>query len=710
MSEGRELELVKLEGGDPFQPEYALTLGDSGPGKLVIPGPFEGREFNAVSMSVELDGAWHFALRFVSEGNASSTVGKARCRRRRGHQVLRFEFPDLYRPTEKTSHLRLAFGGQGRGLRILSVDLLRVPLALGLPSPESGPGLIFVGGERRKGVGIAPEQGIRSGCTARPGAVLRFSYAAPGSPEDTAAAPALELMITGSSGRVEPHRFYPTGDGEYDWYEARVPLTGFAGEDVEFLWRVRGDGADPWALAEVGVLRGTGTPARVLLITSDTHRADHLGSAGAGVKVRTPTLDALAERGILFDNCFTATNITNPSHIALMTGTHPRDTGVLTNTEPVSRSAFTLAEAFRRAGFATFASISIRHLSDHISGLGQGFDRMSSPLMGAARDGEVSLAHMVSWIESNEDVPLFLWLHLFDAHEPYEPPHWLLESYYPDPEAAFDPAAPPPEGIPSHVYEMMFPGLKDLDYPKAAYAGEVAYLDWQLYQLLDHPLMRQAVVAFTSDHGESLGQHGIYYAHADLYPDSLHVPMILSFPRGPRGERCSEPVRQIDLGRTLLDLSGLKAVGFPGRNLLDVAREGPTLVEPRFAIGAGGQIASITSEGWHLILALKPLKGHHRIEPRVRHEVALYYLELDPGATDDLVEKEPERARLLRRRLLEWLASRRDRGWRGAQTRDEETLRALEALGYTTGEESVPADLDFYEAGCTCDWCARFDG
>jgi len=550
------------------------------------------------------------------------------------------------------------------------------------------------------------QHGVSCRYLVQEGAELRFSYAAPETRRSGDVASRLRLELTGEDGRSETRLFGPDASTEYTWNTARVPLGEFVGQELDLSWTLTAPPRGPWALAEVGVLEGEGPAKHVLLITSDTHRADHLSLGGEHRHARTPNLDRLAQRGTTFSDCFTTTNVTNPSHIALMTATHPRDARILGNNEPLSGAAETLAEAFHKAGFATYGSVSVQHLTNAMSGLGQGFDRYAAPYLEGIRDAEGTIDSLIQWVEQEGDVPTFTWLHLFDAHVPYAPPREILTSYYSNWRRAFDPEAPPPEGVPSHVYESIFPGLKDLDYPRALYAGEVTYLDQQLARVLDHPALKDAVVAFTSDHGESLGHHGIYYAHADLYPDSIHVPLIVSFPGGPAGSRVDYPVGQIDVARTLLDLSGLAGVEFPGDNLFDssVVSEG----RPRFAIGAGQELASITSGGWHLILALTEVKGRYRVEWRPSHQVTLYHLPSDPGTTIDRVDTDFERARDLRRQLTEWLGESQDRGWRGERITDSKTLKALEALGYTASAEKTPETREFFDLDCRCEWCARF--
>jgi choline-sulfatase len=119
----------------------------------------------------------------------------------------------------------------------------------------------------------------------------------------------------------------------------------------------------------------------VVLVTSDTHRADHVGGphltgssaqGRQGGVVRTPALDALAARGVVYTDCFAPSHITLPSHAALFTGASPRDTGVLDNNTALGAAAPTLAEVFRAAGWLTAAAVSLDILVDGHSGFGQG--------------------------------------------------------------------------------------------------------------------------------------------------------------------------------------------------------------------------------------------------------------------------------------------------------------------------------------------------
>jgi arylsulfatase A-like enzyme len=428
----------------------------------------------------------------------------------------------------------------------------------------------------------------------------------------------------------------------------------------------------------------------VLLVTSDTHRGDHLGAAAKGVSVPTPALDALAQRGVLFEDCFAPSHVTLPSHAALFTGTSPRDTAVIDNATPLALEAPTLAEAFQDAGWLTAGAVSLDILAHDNSGLGQGFERLSAPL--DTRRGAETVSVALELLDGAAGRPLFLWVHVADAHAPYDPPAGPLG--YPAGADAFSgtptPGSEPPPWLPE---------VRDMEYVRALYRGEVAYLDGELARLLDHPRVRSGIVAVTADHGEVLGRHGIWWRHKDLYPDTLHVPLIMAWPGAPAGARVPQPVELLELGRTLLDRAGLTRAAFPGR---DLTLPLPAQAPPRFAVATNWRSASIQSGEWHLILHL--LKSH---------KVELYHRALDPWCETDLVLQEPARAKALRAELVAWLAEAAP-GWAGERNDDPEALARLAELGYADQQEDAEAARAL-EGGsrapppdCACEWCRRW--
>ena len=220
----------------------------------------------------------------------------------------------------------------------------------------------------------------------------------------------------------------------------------------------------------------------LLLITLDTLRSDRVGCYGG--RLKTPTIDRLAERGVLFRRAFAHTTTTLPSHTNILLGLGPLRHGVHDNSNfVVGKEFLTLAEHLKAAGYATAAFIGGFPLDSRF-GLKRGFDvydetlenRGTSEQFSRERRAEAVVASSLQWLEGRS-APWFAWVHCFDPHDPYEPPPPFLSQY------------------------------KD-----RLYDGEVAYVDFALKKLLDFVEGPQAgentVIILTGDHGESLGEHG----------------------------------------------------------------------------------------------------------------------------------------------------------------------------------------------------------
>jgi arylsulfatase A-like enzyme len=500
------------------------------------------------------------------------------------------------------------------------------------------------------------------------------------------------------------------------WHAEQLPLEEFSpGEALHarFELSTTTDEEVLCAIAQPRVsLAGTSQPT-VILVTSDTHRADHFGLARGPEGVETPFLDRLARAGTWFSDCRSSTNVTNPSHIALMTGLDPRLTGVTNNFARLPETPTTLAELFGAAGWTTWSVVSNGHLSDEWSGLGQGFDRMNVPAR-TARPAQESVAVIEEWLEQDPELPLFLWLHLFDAHTPYEVPEEYLARFW-DPAAdPFDHDLPEPD---ARSRASWLPGLRNPEYVAALYRAEVAYLDDCLARLFEHPRFDRALVAVTADHGENLGEHEQYWNHNGLFPETLGVPLILNGPGCPTGRRRDEPVRQMDLGRTLLDWAGIDAPAFPGRNLLAGAEgpsestgpTGPTGAQARYALSASATSASLQLGEWYLMLQLAEDTAEGPGTVGQVHQVKLFHLPSDSACTQDRSDTDFDLAARLRHQLVAWLCEV-DFTAVEAHTAgpvDAHMMEALAELGY--GGNAVEANLDrWIDPDCTCPQCARF--
>jgi arylsulfatase A-like enzyme len=642
-------------------------------------------------------------------------AGSTTSERIRGHEtrpgVAILDLPSTLRHPGHCERLVIYAVSTSPFIDLHSIDLLSVPMGDWVPDPEGAGELVEVAGEGRRAVGLANNRPLEVEFQATERAWLAFTLAIPDGLRYARMNPVVQVTLEGRNGRrsVSRHSLETRLEGFSRWHAERLSLAEFAGQRVHALFELetRDMQREAWCVvAEPRITKAGANAPTVVLITSDTHRADHVRASGSAVDLRTPNLDRLAQRGVFFEDCFSSTNITNPSHVALMTGRSPRDTGIHSNYTPLSIDAPTLAEAFRDAGWQCFAAVSTPHLGNAGSGLGQGFDRMSTPRTPKRRVSETITA-IESWLPDAEGLPLFVWLHVFDAHTPYDPPGEFDRSYYPKDRDPFDPALPDP-GIPEEYAEREFPGLRDLEFPRAQYRAEVTYLDSQVERVFSHPRLGQGILALTADHGESLGEHEIYWDHAGLYPESIHIPLILTWPEAPAGARISAPVSQIDVGRTLLDLAGQEQRSFPGTSLLSAIQGQGTPSRPRFTLADKGFSAAVTRDGWHLIMHLRKhlitVSGRRVAAPM--HGVELYDLKQDAACANDLAKTELERAKQLRRLLIAWLGAADMQDWATEGKQDARTLQDMAQLGYT--DSSPRSDKPWFEPD-HCEQCAVFE-
>ncbi len=280
----------------------------------------------------------------------------------------------------------------------------------------------------------------------------------------------------------------------------------------------------------------------VLLIIIDTLRADKLGCYGSQ-RVKTPFIDRLARSGVLFNRTFAHNPLTLPSHANIMTGMTPPYHGVHDNGNFKLRDQFlTLAEYLKAQGYATGAVVGAGAVDSRF-GIAQGFDFYEDKVapkgapkssIGERRaDAVTALAkNWLGW----QKAEWFFWMHVWDPHYPYKPPEPFLSQY-----------------------------------PEKPYNGEVAYVDFVLGDffkyLEDSGQLGRTLVILTSDHGESLGDHGEKTHGMLAYNSTLWVPLIISFP-GLKPARVDQPAAHVDIFPTICDLLGLdKPAGLQGMSL-----------------------------------------------------------------------------------------------------------------------------------------------
>lgn len=326
-------------------------------------------------------------------------------------------------------------------------------------------------------------------------------------------------------------------------------------------------------------------PPSLVLVSLDTTRADALSCYGAPAGL-TPNLDALAAEGVRLEHFYASAPTTLSSHTTMMTGLDPHEHGIPRNGAPLSDDLVTLAERLGAAGWDPLAVVASKALAatTHISQGFRVYDDDTPELMGIMyqdrADGVLARVRAVL-AQRDPERPLFLFVHLYDPHAPYDPPE-PFRSRWTDP--AYDGPYQGSSFTLGELHQDLVRGRADpadVAQVEGLYRGEVAYVDHavgELLELLAHEgVLDHAVVAVTADHGESLSDEPAYaFSHGSSVSHSvMHVPLILRGYGVPLAERAvvARQASMTGLAPTLERALGLEAT--LGRDLWDLVRPGP---------------------------------------------------------------------------------------------------------------------------------------
>jgi choline-sulfatase len=291
----------------------------------------------------------------------------------------------------------------------------------------------------------------------------------------------------------------------------------------------------------------------IVLITLDTTRADRMGFLGS-TRGLTPALDALARESAVFTRAVAQAPITTVSHATLLTGTYPPFHRVVDFGSRLPDQVPYLPDLLRKDGYRTAAFVGSLILDPRggtAPGFDRGFDVYDAPFrlrrpgedryQTLERRGDRVVDRAIEWLGASTAGPFFLWIHLYDPHDPYDPPADLKARF----------AAAP-------------------------YDGEIAAADRAVGRLIVHlrqrGLLTTTIVAVAADHGEALGEHGEDTHGLFLYDDTLHVPLVVRAPGVP-AVSVTARVRLADVAPTLVELAGLGRVpAMQGESLIPLMR------------------------------------------------------------------------------------------------------------------------------------------
>ncbi len=387
----------------------------------------------------------------------------------------------------------------------------------------------------------------------------------------------------------------------------------------------------------------------ILLITIDTLRADRL-SCYSTQHVQTPNIDALAEKGVLFLRAFANTSTTLPSHANILLGVSPLYHGVHDNFHfKIRDELLSLAEHLKSFGYPTGAFVGAFPLDSRF-GLDQGFDTYDDDFekipMGERR-AEIVVDKAIEWLKYQED-PWFLWVHCYDPHDPYEAPEPFLS-----------------------------------EYGENLYEGEVAYVDYVLGNLFQHlekdNLEEETIVIFTSDHGESLWEHGEATHGFFAYNTTIWIPLIMYVP-GIDHARIDRDVSHLDIFPTVCELLDIEKPSFlQGISLLPVIK-GKRLRKRSLYFES---LEPYYNRGW------APITGFIREREKFIHSPIpeLYYLEKDFNEAKNMAQgKDLNRYRKELSRIIE---TQTYTGNVNARRKlDRESYERLKSLGYISGVQT----------------------
>ena len=388
----------------------------------------------------------------------------------------------------------------------------------------------------------------------------------------------------------------------------------------------------------------------------------------------TPNLDAMAKQAIVFSQAYSHVPITTASHTTILTGTYPQFNHVTDFGIPLSPKLPYLPDLLHQHGYHTGAFVGSLIL-DPLDGTAPGFDRgfdvydanFHLRRHGAdryktveRRAGDV-VQHALAWLSQVPDGPFFLWVHLYDAHDPYNPPEPYKSKYASQP-----------------------------------YDGEIAYADSAVGKLLDalrkHGLYDETMIAVMADHGESLGAHGENTHGIFLYDETLHVPLVIKLPLNrSAGKQIETRVGLVDVTPTLLQESGIASPKeVQGESLIKMLK--PAAVNGKSPATEDRPAYAETDYphrafGWSSLRALRTGKYLYIQAP----DRELYDRLSDPGAQRNLAAESKAVADTMSFKLNEFREKTSQTLFELAKP-DPEQAKKLQALGYVGSDPAAPHD------------------
>ncbi len=415
----------------------------------------------------------------------------------------------------------------------------------------------------------------------------------------------------------------------------------------------------------------------ILLLTIDTLRADHLHTYGYFRKT-SPRIDAFGEEALLFEHAITPMATTLPAHLSMMTSTRPLRHGVVRNGlrfEPDAHLT-SLAMMLSRAGYTTAAFVSAAPVSKG-SGINAGFTDFDEP-DGTNRRAEETVSDALAWFEAHakDDQPFFVWIHLFDPHDPYDPPGEYAKAFTKsEAEERFvvSTGARPIHRLGKHEYDVL-----DINN---RYDGEILYADAQVGRLFDRlgelGTYDDTTIVLAADHGEGLWQHN-WHDHGRIYNEQIFVPLIVKPPESEDLEprRISALASTLDIVPTLDGMLDLPLTDAERAQL-----EGVDLLQDRRAF-VFSQRVEVHRRGWERGDKFALSTPEWKLFALSDGDDQLFDVVDDPHELENVIDAHPNVAVSMKRQVNSILAGYLAKNAAPRKRVDHALIEKLRALGY----------------------------
>ncbi len=616
----------------------------------------------------------------------------------------------------------------------LIADLPSATIADQNPRSKVRAGLLFTGAKRvdnverggeRPALLAAPPSAVRFRLHPRLGERLGFSAALDLDwPEGVSAT--VRFVVRVGEEAIFDRKLDRSTVSSGDWIDGEASLDAYAGREVTVSFETVASPSDPETVLPAGwgaprIFRAetiersfaSRSEPNVLLVVIDTLRADAVRAYGAA-RPTSPTLDALAARGILYEQAFSTSAWTWPATASILSGLYPYTHAVRRPEQCyLSDEIVTIAEQFQRQEVTT-AAFSANSLICRAQNFAQGFETFQEFFEFGQRGGPVADAFR-TWLDAMHEARFFAYVHLMDPHFPYAPPQDCLDALRgdrttPDDDARFREIAEAKGMRP--LNEM----ADRKEWMRIAYDADVLGADRAVGAILEaiekKGLADRTLVVVTSDHGEEFFEHGAVGHARTLYDELLHVPLLLVDPRRPGGLRVREQVETIQIFPTLCEIADV-----PGPRGL---ARGPL---PPFAEAGAPEAFATTDKGetndpwfrnqnsirtpeWKLVYwpATAGKREQSAVEPgtdKVVHTTVdrespevlrLFHLATSPEEKHDVAATETERAMGLKARLVRWIEETKASGPKNLREPSRALIARLKALGYVDGDHE--SDLE----------------